>query len=458
MGLFFRRGQRVRARAQAAALQQQSLPYWGRPDSGGDAGWGGPVTDCAAVVLDGVWPHELLHPQRPEIARIARYLHEDLLRIVERTNERLADLREQNLAPPHYRAVEARFLRVARSMAVLRVESSVRQVGGRSILAAPGMTELMRPPVPSPPREVERTAVLESVRDEPRRRPEPSPRVPVADSTTTHTRDAAAAEPDVAEPVETTASSVEGQESRVARHARWEVDERRAAVPAGEPDSWVARAAAAPVAAAEAVSPGRVDLRRVVGSLARQEPGVKWLAGRRGDGSVVVVTDVMWGWIPPGVVVPAGAVVLEPARRSGRMQEWVGALEDSVEYVPGNRIERDGLGGGGQEPFAVVEADADLGWHLGEATRLHEGLPRIVHTLARAGAGRTGVPEAEMDILRVHVQTGVRSLLGQYPSVSEQLALSCMLMGAAEAIASEQDVLAAYHYGWYEQIAGRRWE
>lgn len=185
---------------------------------------------------------------------------------------------------------------------------------------------------------------------------------------------------------------------------------------------------------------------------------MKWLAGRRADGSVVVVTDVMWGWIPPGVVVPAGVVVLAPQRRSGRMQEWVGSLVDSVEYVPGNRIVGGDAVAGGEEPFAVVEADPDLGWHLGEATRLHEGLPRIVHTLARAGAGRTGVAEAELDILRVHVQTGVRSLLGQYPSVGEQLALSCMLMGAAEAIAGGQDVLAAYHYGWYEQIAGRRWE
>ena len=42
----------------------------------------------------------------------------------------------------------------------------------------------------------------------------------------------------------------------------------------------------------------------------------------------------------------------------------------------------------------------DLGWLLSEATHWRDGLPRMVNTLAKAGAGGTGVIDAEIDILQ----------------------------------------------------------
>ena len=76
----------------------------------------------------------------------------------------------------------------------------------------------------------------------------------------------------------------------------------------------------------------------------------------------------------------------------------------------------------------------DLGWELGEATHWRDGLPRMVHTLARAGAAGTGIVEAEIDLLRVHSDTARYQLLAQYPDVDPAL-LNCLLLAATEAIA-----------------------
>ena len=47
----------------------------------------------------------------------------------------------------------------------------------------------------------------------------------------------------------------------------------------------------------------------------------------------------------------------------------------------------------------------DLGWELGEATRWRDGVPRMVHTMAKAAAAGTGVADEEVDLLRVHLDT-----------------------------------------------------
>jgi hypothetical protein len=92
---------------------------------------------------------------------------------------------------------------------------------------------------------------------------------------------------------------------------------------------------------------------------------------------------------------------------------------------------------------------ADLGWRLIEATQWREGLPRIAHTMAKAGAGGTGVVDAEVDVLRVHVDTARYQVFAQYPDVHDRLMANCLLLSATEALVTGDPVAANYHFAWF---------
>lgn len=191
-------------------------------------------------------------------------------------------------------------------------------------------------------------------------------------------------------------------------------------------------------------------LRRYVDGLARQEPGLRWAAGEREDGSILVVTDLAHGWIPPGIVLPAGVEVLEPARRNGNLRALLGPTERSATYRPGDpfppgRSVSSARAGGGRSAAEVV----DLGWRLTEATRWRDGLPRITHTLAKAAASGTGVVEAELDVLRVHLDTARYQLMARYPGVNTVMLLNCLLLAATDALASGDREAANYHFAWF---------
>jgi hypothetical protein len=79
-------------------------------------------------------------------------------------------------------------------------------------------------------------------------------------------------------------------------------------------------------------------------------------------------------------------------------------------------------------------------------------LPRIVHTLAKAGAAHTGVVDAEIDVLRVHSDTARYQLLAQYPDVDAALLSNCLLLAATEAIATGDELSANYHFAWFEAL------
>lgn len=614
-----------------------------------------PVRDCAALVLDGVWPYELMHP-RPETEHLAQQMDRDLRKIVERTNEKLAELAQLNLAPAEYRASEERFIRTAKAMAVLRVESTVRQLGGRSILGTQGMPSLTAPPIQhrrgandplettqvvspeviaqakrmaqqrqaeaeqtrivpvvSPPylaespADVEQTVVFArhrverpaappaAVEDVPAAAPaEPviidqvveqpeRPRVEVIDTGVTlpprpqhfgsysrsapfdnaaggdsdgmttepvapwdprrvqrpdqaylagggRHRDPAESQEDAEIPVDRSgrARSMSDSGQTATPVARYETPEDvRPAAP--EPSSReplrenaadagfsprmfspnVTERPSSPPSSREPVQPLRfgepsllpapparpvngservpvngyehapaprpeqpappaprssrplaleqpVSLQQMVGSLARQQPSLKWLVAERTDGTKVAVCEVMSGWIPPGITLPVGVSVLPPEQRSGPMSGWVGSVANSALYGPGNRIEgRNVPSVAGEEAFAVVDIAEDLGERVAEATN-RPGLPRITNTLVRAAVSGSGVLPAELDVLNVHLETAVQMLLAEAPDVNAEEAVSCMLMGAAAAIAAGRARLAAYHYGWFEAIAGRR--
>jgi len=511
----FRRGRRVRAKAQAAALA--SVPSLFSSTAAVQQWSAGGTRDCSAAVLDGVWPYELIQP-RPETEQMSRYLHDDLMRIVARANEELAALAMQVGTPPEQRiAEEVRLVNVARAMAVLRVESTVRQMGRRSLLASPDVgtrravqserVHQQPPPPPSPTPEpvgqpVHQNNVAPAVVPPEVRRSRHAARhdteviaAVVADSVgpvaVAGTAEVQAGEPWLNGAVEhaqgggaedATSSpgpAAEGQRSTESLSDAQIVDTTTAPSPPAvvrpqpRPEPPPASPAPEPVAAPpqhrapppprhrpsppppQQALPAQVDLRAVLGVLARQQPALNWLAGRQADGSTVIMTDVASGWIPPGIVVPASVVVLAPAQRSGHMRDWE-PLQPSLRYGPGDRIEgRVPVGKAVEAPFAVVEID-DLANRLAEETRGSQQLAPLAHELAAARAAGVEVLDAEREVLAVYVETAVQSMLAQYPSVSESDAVSCMLLAAAEALAAGRDVLAAYHYGWYESLAGRR--
>jgi hypothetical protein len=206
---------------------------------------------------------------------------------------------------------------------------------------------------------------------------------------------------------------------------------------------------------AEPAESERERLERLLKFVARQEPGLRWAVGAREDGTTFLVTDLAHGWIPPGITLPADVRLLEPGRRTGTAAALLGQTTLSVKYAPGDPLgwatDYEGTYTSPQ-PRELPEVD-DLGWVLGEATHWRDGLPRLVNTLAKAGAAGTGIVEAEIDILRVYLDTSRYQLLAQYPDVDSGLLLNCLLLAATEGIATKNHVSANYHFAWFQLLS-----
>jgi hypothetical protein len=199
----------------------------------------------------------------------------------------------------------------------------------------------------------------------------------------------------------------------------------------------------------------RERLERLLKFVARQEPGLRWAVGAREDGTTLLVTDLAHGWIPPGITLPADVRLLVPGRRTGTAAALLGQTTLSAKYAPGDPLgwatDYEGTDTSPQ-PRELPEVD-DLGWVLGEATHWRDGLPRLVNTLAKAGAAGTGIVEAEIDILRVYLDTSRYQLLAQYPDVDSGLLLNCLLLAATEGIATKNHVSANYHFAWFQLLS-----
>ncbi|AKK30939.1 DUF5631 domain-containing protein [Mycobacterium sp. EPa45] len=348
----------ARQRLKRATRQALSVPTFDAPP------------DATPWVIGGLWPAEL-ETVSQATAAVAEHLKIALQRIADSANERLRALRHADVPDFARRAEEVRIIETARSYAVQRVESTIRQLRSAAIDLDTD------PAIPIVTPDVEPTVI--------ELQPEPEP---------------VALEPEP-EP---------------------KLDER--------------------------------SLERVLEFVARQEPGLRWAVGERTDGTTLLVTDLAHGWIPPGVAVPTGVALLPPARRPGRIGELLGDVVRSVVYHPG-----DPFPAGRADPVATSARGRelprvdDLGWKLVEATHWRDGLPRMVHTLAKAGAGRTGVLDAEVDVLRVHSDTARYQLMAQYPDVDAALLSNCLLLAATEAIAVRDEVSANYHFAWFEALS-----
>ncbi len=193
---------------------------------------------------------------------------------------------------------------------------------------------------------------------------------------------------------------------------------------------------------------------RLLQYVARQEPGLRWAVGNREDGATVLATDLAHGWIPSGITLPTGVSLLAPDRRSGNAAGMLGPIILSATYAPGDPLgwATDPKTKPSLQPREMPAVD-DLGWVLSQATHWRDGLPRMVNTLARAGSARTGVVEAEVDVLRVHLDTVRYQLLAQYPDVDIGLLLNCLLLAATEGIATGDRVSANYHFAWFQKLS-----
>ena len=192
-------------------------------------------------------------------------------------------------------------------------------------------------------------------------------------------------------------------------------------------------------------------LGRLLGSLARQQPMLRWGVGDLDDGSTVVVTDVAGGWIPPDIRIPEGARLLYPPGKAGDVAALLAPAATGVVYRPGQQ-----LPGADDEPVPMADHARqsppvdDIGWRLARATKWRDGLPRLAHTMAKAGAARSGYLDSEIRLLREHLRTVERSVLSRYPDHLNPTEVgNWQLLASTEALILGDTDRAGYHLAWF---------
>jgi len=492
----------ARQRLRRATRESLKIPAFSSP------------VDCTPWVTGGLWPAEL-STVTADTAPLVKYLKADLQKIVNSANEQLLGIRRAGLADAVRQAEEARVINSARAFAVRRVESTVRHLRNMTpklpterppLKAVNGTADIADT---EKTRQFKAIPVAQTQTDESTDRPAPLlPPPPLSEYSDQHHRAAPvfdlhdswtepvapeqpvpAAELDWAEPQpKTPLHSVDSDDTEVleeiatvlqeiapladtplghpppqpasARHAEPPVDEPPPQPPAArhaEPPV-PAPPPVAPVedvATAQPVESERERLERLLKFVARQEPGLRWAIGNRDDGTTLLVTDLAHGWIPPGITLPADVTLLAPDRRLGNAAALLGQTAVLATYAPGDPL-------GWASDYDVTDTSSqprelpaveDLGWLLSEATHWRDGLPRMVHTLARAGAAGTGVIDAEIDILRVYLDTSRYQLFAMYPDIDTGLLLNCLLLAATEGIAAGNLVNANYHFAWFQMLS-----
>jgi hypothetical protein len=418
----------ARQRLRRATRESLTIPTFSSP------------VDCTPWVTGGLWPAEL-STATDETATLAEYLKDDLQRITRSANDELRTIKLAGMPDFTRQAEEARVIDEARGRAERRVESTMRQLHAVKAEA---------------PVEHERPQDAESLNGADL---EKTQVIPV--DTDVEAAEAVEGEPDEAPVGAPPASEVVAEEDQAdaaeGRHrasAADNADAAEAILPPGPAEVPVVPVApAAPVTAAPRESDDE-RLRRLLAFVVHQEPRLNWAIGDRSDGTTVLVTDFAHGWIPPGIAIPEGVRLLEPERRTGKVSALLGETRRTATYAPGDSLGR-------LDDFAETKASAqprevpavdDLGWELSQATHWRDGLPRMVHTLARAAAAGTGVVEEEIDLLRVHLDTARYQLLIQYPNVDPALFLNCLLLAATEGAVTGDSVAANYHLAWFQKL------
>jgi hypothetical protein len=414
----------ARQRLRRATRESLAIPTFSAP------------VDCTPWVTGGLWPAEL-STCTAETATFAEYLKADLQRITTSANDELKIIKRAGTPDSVRQAAEVGVIEEARAQAVRRVESTLRQLH-----AAKAEPHAQHPRPQGAEPDLESTQVIPAVSNE----------EPAADASmggAPESPEMFESEGDDAPVVGVVAGPEAGEQDSPqapeGRHRAVDDDGAEKATAPATPEI------IAPTAASESDDE---RLQRLLAFVVQQEPRLNWGVGDRADGTTILVTDLAHGWIPPGITLPAGVRLLEPERRSGRVSALVGETRRTVSYAPGDSLGR-------LDDFAPTRASAqprelpvvdDPGWELSQATHWRDGLPRLVHTLARAAAAGTGVVEEEVDLLRVHLDTARYQLVIQYPNVDPALLLNCLLLAATEGAVTADPISAHYHLAWFRKL------
>ena len=201
----------------------------------------------------------------------------------------------------------------------------------------------------------------------------------------------------------------------------------------------------------------RNRLTRLLAAVVVQEPDLRWAVGEMPNGTAVLVTDLAYGWIPPHVGIPAGVRLLEPGIRNA---DLTALLHDAIQTAAYDPTHARVVPADDDEPPPMsisarhTTAVEDLGWELTRATRWRTGLPRIVHTLARAGVARTGCLDSEIALLRDHLHAVGHDVLDGYPDAVVPAAVGdWQLLAAVEALIDGSPMIANYHFAWFQARA-----
>ncbi|OBK82415.1 Tat (twin-arginine translocation) pathway signal sequence [Mycolicibacter heraklionensis] len=203
------------------------------------------------------------------------------------------------------------------------------------------------------------------------------------------------------------------------------------------------------------------DLQRKVDAVARQAPELAWAAGLRDDETTTVLaTDLAGGWIPPTVRLPPGLTLLDPAhrRRDTSAVDLLGAVIAAAAHQPNTYVTEAGpndpIPGSGERARYGQHID-ELGPTLIDIAGTNDGLPRIVQTVARAVARRSGVADNEIALFRQVVTDTQARVLSAYPQHAPRDVADWMLLAAIDALIDGSEELARYHLAWYLAVAVR---
>lgn len=91
----------------------------------------------------------------------------------------------------------------------------------------------------------------------------------------------------------------------------------------------------------------------------------------------------------------------------------------------------------------------DINWELTQATNWRDGLPRLAHTLAKAGVAGTGILDTEADLLHQHLTATAESVLRAYPEADPNAVGNWQLLAAIDALIAQRPTTLNYHFAWF---------
>ncbi len=198
----------------------------------------------------------------------------------------------------------------------------------------------------------------------------------------------------------------------------------------------------------------RSRLQNLLEAVARQEPKLRWAIGERDDGSTILVTDLAGGWIPPHVEIPTGVELLTPTLRRNSLESMLADAALIETWSPGQFLPdaKDVP----PTPMSLRARDLpdvdDINWELTQATNWRDGLPRLAHTLAKAGVAGTGVLDTEADLLREHLAATAAAVLKAYPEADPDTVGNWQLLAALDALIAHRPTTLNYHFAWFQAL------